>query len=220
MKKYILDFLKEKKELILFLGVLLCLSGAILTINKFAVKKTTITTTNINNPTNTTNKDDDVNITIPEEKMILPILGDYNIVLEFFDLDNPTTMDMAVIVNGSSYIESNGLSYAKLDNTSFDVLAVLSGTVISVLPDSLEKTIITIEHDNNLYSRYYSVTDVKVKEKDKVKVGDVIGKASESLFNTSAGIHVHLEIINNNEYLNPKYCYDKTIGEIISQTGK
>lgn len=218
MKKNILDFLKEKKEILLFLGVLMLLTGAILTINKLASPpKISDTTNSTNKITNDTN----VDVVVPEdEKMILPIAGNYSIVLDFFDVDNPNALENAVINNGNSYFESCGISYAKEDNTAFDVLAVFSGTVTDVVNDDLEKTIVSIEHENGLISKYYSLTDVTLKVNDKVKAGDVIGKASESLFNTSAGIHVHLELLKDKEYFNPTQCFNKTIDEIIKTISK
>lgn len=218
MKKNILDFLKEKKEILLFLGVLMLLTGAILTINKLASPPKISDTTN---STNKISNDTNVDVVVPEdEKMILPIAGNYSIVLDFFDVDNPNALENAVINNGNSYFESCGISYAKEDNTAFDVLAVFSGTVTDVVNDDLEKTIVSIEHENGLISKYYSLTDVTLKVNDKVKAGDVIGKASESLFNTSAGIHVHLELLKDKEYFNPTQCFNKTIDEIIKTISK
>ena len=223
MKKYILEFFKDKKELMIFVGVLLCLIGIILTISKLTVKNTTIpvVNTSVTEPVVvTTTDDDDVGGTPIVEKMILPILGDYEVVLEYFDLNNPSTMKDAIINHGSEYYESNGISYSNLNNTTFDVLAVFSGIVTDIKTDDLEMTVVTIKHSDELFTKYYSLKNVTLKVNDEVELGDVIGKASESLFNTNAGIHVHIEVIKNGEYLNPIKCVNKTLEEVLNITGK
>jgi len=48
-----------------------------------------------------------------------------------------------------------------------------------------------------------------------VSQGDVIATASESINDPEAGVHVHLEVMNNGKYLNPMNIFGKEIDEIV-----
>jgi stage II sporulation protein Q len=51
---------------------------------------------------------------------------------------------------------------------------------------------------------YQSLADVKVKEGQKVKKGDVIAKAGRNQFEISAGNHLHFELRKGKQSVNPE----------------
>ena len=81
-----------------------------------------------------------------------------------------------------------------------NVLAVYDGEVVSVTNNYLNGTVITIKHNNSLQTVYGSLdSNVLVKQGDKVKKGQVIGKTSTSAKNESAdGDHLHFEVLLDN----------------------
>lgn len=96
MKKKIKIFLSERKDLLLFIGVLLVILATILTVanlsdsseNEFVLIPS-----------------DDSEVVNPQieekEKLTLPIEEEYIIVKEFFDLNEPSTLENAIFNLGN-----------------------------------------------------------------------------------------------------------------------
>ncbi len=219
MKDKILKFIKEKKEIFIFVGVVLVVFGSVLGITMIAKSGSEPISKTIDDSTTTgtTTNDDNNTNTLPPvvlEKMILPIEGDFEIVRYYFDVLDEETLPQAVIVNGGIYEESKGVSYAKADNEEFDCLTVFSGKVIDIQNDSLDGMIVTISHDEGITSVYSCLKEVTVSLDQEVSIGDKIGVSGTSLFDVDAGCHVRLEILKNNEYVNPINAYNKELAEI------
>ena len=64
---------------------------------------------------------------------------------------------------------------------------------------------IVIKHGNNYETRYAHLSDITVKVGQKVEVGDVIGTLGST--GLATGPHLHYEIINNNNQINPLTLY-------------
>ena len=222
MKEKTKRFFIEKKELLIFIGVVVFVFAAVIGIATLALNsrkkgETDIPvdpTPDVNDPSTNGGSTPQPNLPVVE-KFTLPLTGDYKLVRTFFDETlSDEELESAVIVTGSEFITSTGTSYAKANNATFDVLAIYSGTVLSVTEDELAGTTVEIKHSNNVVSVYSSLSDVKVKAGDTVKQGAVIAKASTSINDTEAGVHVHLEVKVNGKYLNPTTIFGKEIEEV------
>ena len=91
--------------------------------------------------------------TIPEETLKLPFDEklDYVVVRKFYDKNDTKENQLkALIKYGNSYRTSNGTSFAKKDNTSFDVLATLSGKVIEIKDSPLYGSYVVLEHNDKI----------------------------------------------------------------------
>ena len=64
-------------------------------------------------------------------------------------------------------MQNSGVSYGGKE--SFDVVAILDGTVTNVAEDKLLGNVIEIKHDNDMISSYQSLSAVNVKKGDVVK---------------------------------------------------
>lgn len=142
---------------------------------------------------------------ISDKKFVLPLTGDYKLVRTFGE----------EMINGNEKIYSTGISYAKANNSVFDVIAINDGVVISILEDELAGDTISIRHSDNIVSIYSSLANVKVKVGDRIEQGTVIAEASTSIIDTAAGVHVHLEIKVNDKFIDPSTVYGKNILEIM-----
>ncbi len=87
-------------------------------------------------------------------------------------------------------------------------IACKEGTFISALTDgkvlSIEESltlgnVITIDHGDGVIVKYACIKDAKVKAGDKVKGGDLIGKAGTVPCESSDQPHLHLEATKNNK---------------------
>lgn len=219
------NFLKEKKDLLVFMGVLVLTFIGVIAIANFATKDNADEAGgNIgggnNNPTLP------IPTPTPTPEMpknvvfSLPITGEYVITREYFDFDNPETMETAVRTNGSDeLVNSRGISYSKKDNTVFNVFSVYPGTVESVEENegTLKGMTVTIKHENGVTSVYSSLSSVDVEAGDVVLENQKIGVAGTTILDIPAGIHVHLELIlDEEEYINPSSAIGKQTSELAS----
>lgn len=232
MKDKIKRFFIDKKELLVFIAVVVVVFATVITIASLALNDTPVSNddpiqkpgNNGDTPTITPGNDDDKKpdnpvVQQPKVKFAVPVQGECEVVRIFFDLAlSDEELEAAVITTGGYFIESKGISYAKSDNSVFDVCSIYDGKVTSVEEDELDGVCVTIQHADDVVSIYSSLSNVSVKVNDTVKVGQVIGKASTSLADVEAGVHVHLEVKVNNAYVNPTTVFGKELSEV--QTGK
>lgn len=228
MKDKIKSFLKEKKELLVFLGVLIFTFVSVFTIAYNAMKDTKNTASIPENPTvEPGNKTPTMPPVTgggtgqiePMAHIGLPVAGSYIITRQYFDVTNTEIeLEKAVISNGYSYIPSRGISYAKESNESFAVLAIYDGVVKEISGDSesLDGYTVTIDHNNGMVSVYHSLDDISIKKGDSVKCGQSIGVSGTSVSDLGALVHVHLEVLIDGKYINPTNAIGKELTDVVS----
>ena len=228
MKDKIKRFFIDKKELLVFIAVVVVVFATVITIATLALNDTPVVGDDpvVNpgddddDPTQKPEDPDDNNpVDLPKAKFAVPVKGEYEMVRIFFDLSlSDEELVSAIISTGSYMIESKGVSYAKSDNSVFDVCSIYDGKVTSVEEDELDGVCVTIRHADGVETIYSSLSDVSVKVNDTIKLGQTIGKASTSLTDVEAGVHVHLEVKVNDAYVNPTTVFGKELSEV--QVGK
>lgn len=220
MKEKIKRFIIDKKELLMFIAVVLVVFGTVITIATLALREKPV----VEEPT-VDEQTPVVEPTLEPTKPVvsiktfaLPINGEYEVVRTFFDASLPDEqLASAIISNGSYMIESKGMSYSKPDNSVFDVTAIYDGKVTNVVDDELYGVTVTIMHSEDVYSVYSSLSDVSLKINDTISKGEVIGKASTSVEDVDAKVHVHLEIMVNGNYVNPLNVYGKELNDLTNE---
>lgn len=97
-----------------------------------------------------------------------------------------------------------------ISETSTDVLAACSGTVTEIYTNSLEGTVIKINHKDSYTTLYGSLNEaIDVKIGDTVVAGQKLGTISTSAGNESlTGAHLHFQLIKNNSDVNPNDYLD------------
>ncbi|MDD2362998.1 MAG: M23 family metallopeptidase [Oscillospiraceae bacterium] len=96
----------------------------------------------------------------------------------------------------------NGVDFKGTKGQSVKALA--DGEIVSInKKDVLWGAIVVINHGYGIESRYCGVTVSSLKEGDTVKVGDAIGSLSDIPCESAEGPHLHIEILTNDEYVNP-----------------
>lgn len=213
------SFLKEKKDLLIFMGVLILTFIGVISIAQLA--KNPDDGIDAGGNINTQTPIDDNTPTLPQPKMTIqaPVKEEYVISREYFDVTSDVSVLVnALMVNGNSYIESKGISFKTVDNKIFDVYSVYAGEVVDVSGDteSLEGYKVTIKHENDLVSVYSALSSVIVTVGDKVDLTTKIGVSGTSVIDLEAGIHVHLELLESGEYINPKSAIGKEIDQLTS----
>lgn len=140
------------------------------------------------------------------ENVSMPVANEdeVNIVTQYFDaMASIEEQEAALIVDENKYHPNMGIDIAMNDGSEFEVLAALSGEVVTARQDSLLGNVIEVEHEDGIITVYQSVKDLGVKVGDTVKQGDVLATSGTSQINKEAKNHVHFEIRKNSTALNP-----------------
>lgn len=156
-------------------------------------------------------ENEDIEVINETPKMIKPFKDESVATTKYFynyQADN-ATQEKSILYHENTYIQNSGMDFTK--NETFDVIAVLNGTVINVKEDELLGKIVEIQHDNNFVSSYQSLSDVSVKKNDTVKQGQVIGKSGTNSIDKELENHLHFELYLNSQVVNPEDYFDKEI---------
>ena len=213
MKKLVKKIGKNKFQFIFFVGILAFVLVAL------------VIASSTGKPDNETPVVDDLPLEEPddtvstdvEEAITLPFAQDldYTVTRLFYEKTSSSSeQEKALIKYGTTYRTSDGVAYARKDNQSFDVLAVLSGKVVEVKNNPLYGTYVVIEHDNDLKTYYYGLQNVEVTEGVEVQQGTKLGVSGTTEIDQEAGNHVFLKIQKNDKKLNPESLIGKKISEI------
>ena len=156
-------------------------------------------------------KDEDVEVINETTKMIKPFKDQSVTTTKYFynyQADN-ATQEKSILYHEDTYIQNSGMDFTK--NETFEVVAVLDGTVINIKDDELLGKIVEVQHENNFVSSYQSLGEVSVKKNDTVKQGQVIGKSGTNSIDKELGNHLHFELYLNSQVVNPEDYFDKEI---------
>lgn len=107
----------------------------------------------------------------------------------------------SIVKHDNTYIQNTGIDY--VGNNTFDVVSILNGTVINVKEDEELGKTVEVRHDNGLISIYQSLSEVYVTKDSVITQGLVIGKSGENKLDKDLGNHLHFEIYDNGQSVNP-----------------
>lgn len=107
----------------------------------------------------------------------------------------------SIVKHDNTYIQNTGIDF--VGENTFDVLSILNGVVIDVKDDEELGKSVEIRHDNGMISIYQSLSEVYVKKDDVITQGLVIGKSGENKLDKDLGNHLHFEIYDNGQAVNP-----------------
>ncbi len=123
------------------------------------------------------------------------------------------SQEKSIIFHDDTYMQNSGIDFTA-ENT-FDVIAVLDGTVSDVKEDETLGKIIEIKHDNEYITIYQSLSETSVKKGDTVTQGQVIGKSGTNELDKDMGNHLHFELYVDAQIVDPSLYLNK---EITSST--
>lgn len=158
--------------------------------------------------------EEEVKVVNTIDKILRPYTDEsVKIVKNYYDYkDEALNQENSLIYYENTYIQSSGISYS--NGSTFDVISILEGTVKEIKEDTILGNTITIEHNNGIVSVYQSITNITVKEGDKINAGFVIATSSTSNISTDLDNHLYFELIIDGVCVNPEDYYDKNINEI------
>ena len=115
----------------------------------------------------------------------------------------------SILQHDNTYIQNTGIDYVS-ENT-FEVIAILDGTVSNIKEDEMTGKSVEIKHENGYISSYQSLSEITVKKGDIISQGQVIGKSGNNELEKELGNHLHFEIYDKGQPLNPENYYNKEV---------
>jgi len=233
MKKWLKNLSKEQIQRYVFVGLLVLVFVAFFVSISIAnnTEKTPSdqidnnedgNNENNNDNNNNENENNENNQQVPnkpetkKEVISIPLNEDFVVVRKYYDAeDSSKEQELAVIQFGKRYYTSNGISLSTKDEQDFEVLAALSGEVVSVDDNPIYGIVVTIKHENELYTEYSSLSQAKVEAGTQVKQGDVIGVSGVCEYDSSLKSHVYFKVMTGSKTFNPENVIGKTIEETL-----
>ena len=215
MKNWIKKIGQNKFQFFFFIGMVSVLVIAI--IISASLENPTEEPTQEEPPITITPPADEPVDTIPEETLKLPFDDklDYTVVRKFYDKNSSKEEQLkALIKYGNSYRTSSGTSFAKKDNTSFEVIASLSGKVIEIKDSPLYGSYVVLEHNDKIKTYYYGLSEVCVQVGSVVKQGDKLGVSGMTQIDKEAGNHIYFLVKKEDKYVNPETLVGKKKSEL------
>jgi stage II sporulation protein Q len=211
LKNWINKMSKEKAQRFLFIGVLILVFSVFFISLKLLEPKDKPIVPPIEN----NGDDDDDDKDIVYETVIMPLNGaEFEIIRKFWSYDAPAEDQLkSIIVFGSKYYMSKGISYA-VNDQEFEVVACLSGTVSKVTDSPVYGKCVTIDHGDGIVTEYMSLGTVAVNEGDEIEQGAVIGTSGTNEYDSTAGNHVHFQFKYKDAAINPELVIGKKVNEI------
>lgn len=231
MKKWLKSLSKEQIQRYVFVGLLVLVFVAFFVSLSIASsnEKNQGNTPSIENPDNGQNNNNNNNNNIQEgedpnnqnpskptiEKIGMPMEGDFVVVRKYYDKNDTTeNQELSVIQFGKRYYTSNGIGLSSKEKTNFNVLAALSGEVVSVDESPIYGVVVTLKHENNIHTEYGSLSEATVSVGDVVSQGDVIGVSGVCEYDSTLESHVYFKVMSGTKTYNPENVIGKTIEEI------
>lgn len=219
MKEKVKQFFVEKKELLIFIGVLAFVFTAVMIISSIALKENdTPIDVDKPNPTLTDGGGDVVEPTIPDEVKITfgyPAAEGVDVIRVYYDMTKSNdVLKTAVIINDNKAYESTGLTYHKSDDEAFSVYAVYDGKVTGISKSDAYGTIVEITHSDNVVTYYSSLASTTLKLNADVKKGEAVGVAGKNVFDDEASVHMTFEVKVNGDYVDPEDTFGLTLEEV------
>lgn len=140
------------------------------------------------------------------EGIVKPYTADYvSIDKYFYDAKgDEETQQKALIYFENTYMKNTGVLY-KADK-EFEAVMVLDGTIENVKKDEILGNVVTVVHNPNLRTIYYSLNEVNVKAGDVLSQGETLGISGSNNISESKNILL-FEVYYNGTLINPETFY-------------
>lgn len=167
------------------------------------------------------------------EEEVIPVTGlnevmkmpftdeDVDVIVPFYDEEATEKEKQAALVYYNNfYYPNKGIDLAKESGGSFEVVASLTGTVTEAKKDSLLGYIVELDHGHGITTHYQSIDNLQVEIGSVIKQGDVIGYASNNLYNKEAGTHLYFELRTDGEAINPVDFFNEPLELLVQASDK
>ncbi|MBC8079568.1 MAG: M23 family metallopeptidase [Gorillibacterium sp.] len=145
-----------------------------------------------------------VNGTIVQMRWPVTDPSELTTVMAYYENEaGPEEKAAAIVQYEDTSYPNTGIDLQREDNQPFDVLAAMDGKVTFVEQNPVVGKLVEITHPNGYVTVYQSLEDVKVVKDAIVKAGDVIAKAGRNDMEKDEGVHLHFEVRDGVNTINP-----------------
>ena len=146
-----------------------------------------------------------------ETRMINPYLEpSVTIGKNYYDYQSDEESQIkAILKHDNTYIQNTGIDY--ISDKVFDVISILDGTVVNISDDESLGKIVEVKHNNGIISSYQSLGTINVKKGDIITQGQVLGTSGSNELDKELGNHLHFEIYDNGQAMNPMNYLNKEV---------
>lgn len=131
----------------------------------------------------------------------------------FYDItSDEQTQQKSLIFYQNTYMENTGVLYTS--DEPFDVVSVLDGKIVDIKTDDILGNVVTVEHDKNLVTVYYSLGNIDVKKDSTIKQGQSIGKSGSNKLENEKENCLLFEVYYKGNLLNPESFYNMNTEEL------
>lgn len=159
--------------------------------------------------TKTLNKDSVSVISTEGEKdvIIKPFLEDRAVISKnYYDMnDAEKTQQNSLIYYEKTYMENTGVLYSA--DETFNIVAVLDGTIKDVKTDDILGNVVEIEHSPNLITVYYSLGEISVKKGDNITQGETIATSGANKLENEKENCLLFEVYHKGNLIDPENFY-------------
>lgn len=133
--------------------------------------------------------------------------------IDFYDKDaDEESQQKSLILYENTYMPNTGILYTSEEQ--FDVLSTLDGKITKISKDELLGNVVEISHSNTLTTTYYSIDNVKVKENQIIKQGEVIGTSGKNNISSTSDNMMLFEVSLNGNNVDPENYYQMKLEDL------
>lgn len=149
-----------------------------------------------------------------EENIIIRPYIDENVTVGryFYDYEGDSKkQEKSLILYNNIYMQNTGVDY--VCEESFDVVAILSGEVISIEDNDVYGKVISVKHNDNLISVYSNIDNFSFNVGYKVSQGEILGSSKVNEISDNKFM-LHFEVMHKGNYIDPENLYTIKVSEI------
>ena len=133
--------------------------------------------------------------------------------IDFYDKDaDEESQQKSLILYENTYMPNTGILYTSEEQ--IDVLSTLDGKITKISKDELLGNVVEITHSNALTTTYYSIDNVKVKENQTIKQGEVIGTSGKNNISSTSDNMMLFEVSLNGNNIDPENYYQMKLEDL------
>lgn len=142
------------------------------------------------------------------------LLEGVKIAKNFYEKDGSEEEQLnSLIFYKNTYMENTGVLYT--NESEFDVVSVLDGTVTSITDDEILGKVVEVTHSTELITIYHCLSDVGIAVGDQVKQNDVIGTSGKVNVDKGYENALLFEVNYQGQILNPNKFYTMKISDLV-----
>ena len=133
--------------------------------------------------------------------------------IDFYDKDaDEESQQKSLILYENTYMPNTGILYTSEEQ--FDVLSTFDGKITKISKDELLGNVVEITHSNTLTTTYYSIDNVKIKENQTIKQGEVIGTSGKNNISSTSDNMMLFEVSLNGNNIDPENYYQMKLEDL------